>query len=111
VGGAACEGARDVAVWECGQVGAWGEGEGVSRDERMAVGEMLERGERLRRKIQGWDGSGEEGEEDDEADEADGDGDDIGRIKERAFEELGALNGPGEDGKYALRGWGKAFSR
>jgi U3 small nucleolar RNA-associated protein 14 len=74
----------------------------------MAVGEMLERGERLRRKIQGWDGSGEEGEEDDEAD---GDGDDIGRIKERAFEELGALNGPGEDGKYALRGWGKAFLR
>jgi U3 small nucleolar RNA-associated protein 14 len=58
--------------------------EGVSRNERMAVEEMLERVEKLRRKMQGRDGSDEEG-------------DGIGRIKERAFEELGALDRPDED--------------
>jgi U3 small nucleolar RNA-associated protein 14 len=105
------ERARERATLRHKNTGKWARGmkgrEGVSRDERMAVEEMLERGERFRRKIQGRDGSDEEGEDDEEGDEDGKERDGIGRIKERAFEELGALDRPDEEGEASTERLGK----
>ena len=57
-------------------------------DERKQISEMLERGEMLRKKIQGQEGSDGD-EEEEENDDADGD---VATIKARAFEELARLD-------------------
>ncbi|KAG2107854.1 Utp14 protein-domain-containing protein, partial [Suillus cothurnatus] len=56
-------------------------------DQRQAIGEMLERGEKLRRRIQG-EMSGDESEESESDDEEQ----DVETIKQGAFEELAMLN-------------------
>jgi U3 small nucleolar RNA-associated protein 14 len=56
-------------------------------DQRQAIGEMLERGEKLRRRIQG-EMSGDESEESESDDEEQ----DVETIKQDAFEELAMLN-------------------
>jgi U3 small nucleolar RNA-associated protein 14 len=71
-------------------------------DERRQISEMLERGELLRKKIRGENGSGEDAEDD--SDDADDAGDDEATVKARAFEELAGLDDnnhprPGLDGK------------
>jgi U3 small nucleolar RNA-associated protein 14 len=57
-------------------------------DQVEDVAEMLERGDKLRRKIQG---SKENGDSDDDVDEDDSDGDDLTQLKARAFDELAEL--------------------
>ncbi|KAG1871579.1 Utp14 protein-domain-containing protein [Suillus subluteus] len=85
------ERARERATLRHKTTGKWakamqGRGE-LDVDQRQAIGEMLERGEKLRRRIQG-EISGDESEESESDDEAQ----DIETIKQGAFEELAMLN-------------------
>ncbi|KAK7695122.1 hypothetical protein QCA50_002312 [Cerrena zonata] len=89
------ERARERATLKHKNTGKWAKamrerGE-LDEDQRRDVNEMLSRGEKLRRRIQGID-SGESGEEEDESDDDDDGEDTIDKIKARAFEELAALN-------------------
>jgi U3 small nucleolar RNA-associated protein 14 len=61
--------------------------EGLDVDQRQAIGEMLERGEKLRRRIRG-DMSGDDSEES----ESDDGEQDVETIKQGAFEELATLD-------------------
>lgn len=85
------ERARERATLRHKATGKWakamqGRGE-LDVDQRQAIGEMLERGEKLRRRIQG-EMSGDESEESESDDEEQ----DVETIKQGAFEELAALN-------------------
>ncbi|KAL0952160.1 hypothetical protein HGRIS_008776 [Hohenbuehelia grisea] len=88
------ERARERATLRHKHTGKWARAmrgkEGMDEDARGAIEDMLSRGERLRRKIQGR-GSGSEDESDSEDDEGQ-DGDAEARVKARAFEELAQLD-------------------
>lgn len=83
--------ARERATLRHKNTGKWAQGmkgrEGLDQDQRQAIGEMLERGEKLRRRIRG-ENSDDEGSEgtssDDEEQDEEG-------IKRGAFDELAAL--------------------
>ncbi|KAG6330003.1 hypothetical protein ID866_9086 [Astraeus odoratus] len=84
------ERARERATLRHKGTGKWGqsmkEREGLDDDQRKAIAEMLNRGEKLRRRIRGEESGDEsegESESDDEVDEE--------RIKRKAFEELEAI--------------------
>ncbi|KAG1747704.1 Utp14 protein-domain-containing protein [Suillus lakei] len=93
------ERARERATLRHKTTGKWAKAmqgrEGLDVDQRQAIGEMLERGEKLRRRIQGEmsDDESEESESDDEEQ-------DVETIKQGAFEELAMLNAS-EDGPSA----------
>ncbi|KAG1813832.1 Utp14 protein-domain-containing protein [Suillus subaureus] len=85
------ERARERVTLRHKTTGKWakamqGRGE-LDVDQRQAIGEMLERGEKLRRRIQG-EMSGDESEESESDDEEQ----DVETIKQGAFEELAMLN-------------------
>ncbi|KAH9950956.1 Utp14-domain-containing protein [Amylocystis lapponica] len=89
------ERARERATLRHKNTGKWAKamrsrGE-LDEDQRRDIGEMLDRGERLRRRIRG-EGSGDEEDSEDESDAEDGE-ESIRRIRENAFEELAALDG------------------
>ena len=89
------ERARERATLRHKNTGKWAKamrsrGE-LDEDQRRDINEMLDRGEKLRRKIQGQDGSDEEEESDDESDGMDGE-EGISRIKAKAFDELATLD-------------------
>ncbi|KAJ8688848.1 hypothetical protein PTI98_013593 [Pleurotus ostreatus] len=83
--------ARERATLRHKNTGKWAKSmsgkQGLGEDERRAIEEMLDRGEKLKRKIQGQDSDSEQDDESDE-DEEDADED---TIKARAFEELARL--------------------
>ncbi|KIK94507.1 hypothetical protein PAXRUDRAFT_443045 [Paxillus rubicundulus Ve08.2h10] len=84
--------ARERATLRHKNTGKWAKAmkgrEGLDQDQRQAIGEMLERGEKLRRRIRG-EGSGDENDsEDSESDDGEQDEE---TIKRGAFEELAAL--------------------
>ncbi|KAG2751834.1 Utp14-domain-containing protein [Suillus brevipes Sb2] len=85
------ERARERATLRHKTTGKWAKAmqgrEELDVDQRQAIGEMLERGEKLRRRIQG-DMSGDESEESESDDEEQ----DVETIKKGAFEELAMLN-------------------
>lgn len=85
------ERARERATLRHKTTGKWAKAmqgrEGLDVDQRQAIGEMLERGEKLRRRIRG-DMSGDESEES-ESDEGE---QDVETIKQGAFEELATLD-------------------
>ncbi|KAI8990666.1 Utp14 protein-domain-containing protein [Trametes punicea] len=88
------ERARERATLRHKNTGKWAKamrarGE-LDEDQRRDINEMLDRGEKLRRKISGEGESGDE-DSDDETDDDDGEGG-IERIKAKAFDELAALN-------------------
>jgi U3 small nucleolar RNA-associated protein 14 len=73
-------------------------------DERRDISEMLERGERLRRKIRGDKGRDDEDDDGDDGDSEDGEeGDSLSRIKASAFEELAKIN-RNDGGEVATQG-------
>jgi U3 small nucleolar RNA-associated protein 14 len=87
------ERARERATLRHKNTGKWakamkGKGD-VDVDERREISEMLERGERLRKKIRGDKGSDAEDDEDSEDVEDDGS---LSTIKASAFEELQKIN-------------------
>lgn len=88
------ERARERATLRHKTTGKWAKAmqgrEELDVDQRQAIGEMLERGEKLRRRIQG-EMSGDESEESESDDEEQ----DIETIKQGAFEELAMLNAEG----------------
>ena len=90
------ERARERATLRHKNTGKWAKamrsrGE-LDEDQRQDINEMLDRGEKLRRKIQGQDGSEDE-ESDDEEDEEDAEGEEgAARIKAKAFDELAMLD-------------------
>ncbi|KAI9566354.1 Utp14-domain-containing protein [Boletus coccyginus] len=83
--------ARERATLRHKYTGKWAKGtkgrEELGQDQRRAIGEMLERGEKLRRRIRG-ENSDEDGSEDSESDDEQQDEEDI---KRGAFEELASL--------------------
>lgn len=100
------ERARERATLKHKNTGKWAKamrsrGE-LDEDQRRDVVEMLERGEKLRRRIQGV-GSDESGDDDDEESENDDGEDGIEKIKANAFDELNALD-KGDGSTDALRG-------
>ena len=70
-------------------------------DQRKELEEMLDKGEKLRRKIQGVGSDDDEDEDEDSSEDDDGDdaGEGIERIKSNAFDELKKLKASGEDGE------------
>ena len=104
------ERARERATLRHKNTGKWakamkGRGE-LDEDQRMAIGEMLDRGEKLRRRIQG-EGNGDESAEDDDDSGEDGE-DGVERIKASAFDELAKLREDGEDASEAAGQKGKS---
>ncbi|PIL31303.1 hypothetical protein GSI_06001 [Ganoderma sinense ZZ0214-1] len=88
------ERARERATLRHKNTGKWAKamrerGE-LDEDQRRDINEMLDRGEKLRRKIQGQ-GESDEGSEDEESDEEDGE-EGMTRIRAKAFDELAALD-------------------
>lgn len=93
------ERARERASLRHKNTGKWarqvmGRGKDVDVDQRKELNEQLERGERLRRRIQGL---GDDDSEDEDDDESDGDRDSRdedpeSKIAARAFDELATLN-------------------
>lgn len=88
------ERARERATLRHKNTGKWAKtmqqrGE-LDEDQRRDINEMLDRGEKLRRKIRGEDGSDDDDSED-ESDEADSE-EAISRVKAKAFDELTALD-------------------
>ncbi|KAG2342059.1 Utp14-domain-containing protein [Suillus weaverae] len=85
------ERARERATLRHKTTGKWAKAmqgrDELDVDQRQAIGEMLERGEKLRRRIQG-EMSGDESEES----ESDVEEQDVETIKQGAFEELAMLN-------------------
>ncbi|EIW64453.1 Utp14-domain-containing protein [Trametes versicolor FP-101664 SS1] len=86
--------ARERATLRHKNTGKWAKamrerGE-LDEDQRRDINEMLDRGERLRKKIRGEGDSGDEDSDDDASDEEGEDG--AARIKSRAFDELAALD-------------------
>ncbi|OAX41009.1 Utp14-domain-containing protein [Rhizopogon vinicolor AM-OR11-026] len=85
------ERARERATLRHKTTGKWAKAmqgrEGLDIDQRQAIGEMLERGEKLRRRIQG-EMSGDDSEES----ESDDGEQNVETIKQGAFEELATLN-------------------
>ncbi|KAF9225148.1 small-subunit processome [Gyrodon lividus] len=88
--------ARERATLRHKNTGKWAKAikgrEGLDQDQRQAIGEMLERGEKLRRRIRGEDSGDDNGSEDSESD----DEQDEEAIKRDAFEELVALRAEGD---------------
>ncbi|RPD64660.1 Utp14-domain-containing protein [Lentinus tigrinus ALCF2SS1-7] len=89
------ERARERATLRHKNTGKWAKamkarGE-LDEDQRRDINEMLDRGEKLRRKIQGQGSSDEESEDDDESDEGEGE-EGVSRIRAKAFDELAALD-------------------
>ncbi|KAF4603269.1 hypothetical protein EYR38_003682 [Pleurotus pulmonarius] len=88
------ERARERATLRHKNTGKWAKAmagkQGLGEDQRRAIEEMLDRGEKLKRKIQGQDSDSEQDEESDEGEEEDEDVDE-NTIKARAFEELAQL--------------------
>ncbi|KAI0640105.1 Utp14 protein-domain-containing protein [Trametes polyzona] len=87
------ERARERATLRHKNTGKWAKamrerGE-LDEDQRRDINEMLDRGEKLRRKIRGQ-GESDEGSEDDSS-EGEGE-EDVARIKAKAFDELAALD-------------------
>ncbi|KAL5535897.1 hypothetical protein ACEPAF_3991 [Sanghuangporus sanghuang] len=95
------ERARERATFRHKNTGKWAKamrarGE-LDTDQRKDINEMLERGERLRRRIQGV-GSGDEDEsETSESDEDQGTEDGVMRLKAKAFQELRTLQREGNE--------------
>ncbi|KAG8219230.1 Utp14-domain-containing protein [Butyriboletus roseoflavus] len=89
--------ARERATLRHKNTGKWAKGmkgrEGLDQDQRQAMGEMLERGEKLRRRIRG-ENSDDEGSQDTESDEEE---QDEAEIKHGAFDELAALRVEDDD--------------
>ncbi|KAI1790907.1 Utp14-domain-containing protein [Ganoderma leucocontextum] len=88
------ERARERATLRHKNTGKWakamrGRGE-LDEDQRRDINEMLDRGDKLRRKIQGQGESDQES-GDEESDEEDGE-EGLARIKAKAFDELAALD-------------------
>ncbi|KAH9897707.1 Utp14 protein-domain-containing protein [Cubamyces lactineus] len=88
------ERARERATLRHKNTGKWakamrGRGE-LDEDQRRDINEMLDRGEKLRRKIRG-EGESDDDESDDESDDAEGE-EGIARIKAKAFDELATLD-------------------
>ncbi|RDX46820.1 Utp14-domain-containing protein [Lentinus brumalis] len=88
------ERARERATLRHKNTGKWAKamkmrGE-LDEDQRRDINEMLDRGEKLRRKIQGQ-GSSDEESDDDESDEGDGE-EGVSRIRAKAFDELATLD-------------------
>lgn len=86
--------ARERATLRHKNTGKWAKamrerGE-LDEDQRRDINEMLDRGERLRKKIRGEGDSGDEDSDDDASDEEGEDG--AACIKSRAFDELAALD-------------------
>ncbi|KAI0334039.1 Utp14-domain-containing protein [Cubamyces sp. BRFM 1775] len=89
------ERARERATLRHKNTGKWAKamrdrGE-LDEDQRRDINEMLDRGEKLRRKIRGEGENSEDDESDDESDDAEGE-EGISRIKAKAFDELAALD-------------------
>ncbi|KAI0713127.1 Utp14 protein-domain-containing protein [Cerioporus squamosus] len=89
------ERARERATLRHKNTGKWAKamklrGE-LDEDQRRDINEMLDRGEKLRRKIQGQGSSDEESDDDDESDEGEGE-EGVSRIRAKAFDELAALD-------------------
>ncbi|KAI0368900.1 Utp14-domain-containing protein [Pilatotrama ljubarskyi] len=89
------ERARERATLRHKNTGKWAKamrsrGE-LDEDQRRDINEMLDRSEKLRRKIRGEGDSGDEESDEDESDEEEGE-DGVARIKAKAFDELAALN-------------------
>ncbi len=88
------ERARERATLRHKNTGKWAKamkmrGE-LDEDQRRDINEMLDRGEKLRRKVQGQ-GSSDEESDDDESDEGDGE-EGVSRIRAKAFDELATLD-------------------
>lgn len=89
------ERARERATLRHKNTGKWAKamrerGE-LDEDQRRDINEMLDRGEKLRRKIRGEGESGDEDSDDDASDEEEGEAG-VARIKAKAFDELAALD-------------------
>ncbi|KIJ66588.1 hypothetical protein HYDPIDRAFT_174627 [Hydnomerulius pinastri MD-312] len=88
--------ARERATLRHKNTGKWAKAmkgrEGLDQDQRQAIGEMLERGEKLRRRIRGEE-SGDESVENSESEDEELDEE---AIKRGAFEELVALRAQGD---------------
>lgn len=105
------ERARERATLRHKNTGKWAKsmkhkGE-LNVDERREISEMLDRGEKLRRKIRGDKGSGSEDQESESDDEEEVGGDGLARIKSSAFEELAKLDGDDEVSEAGLSGKSK----
>ncbi|KZT08788.1 Utp14-domain-containing protein [Laetiporus sulphureus 93-53] len=90
------ERARERATLKHKNTGKWAKamkarGE-LDEDQRRDIAEMLERGERLRKKIRGDPGSDEENDDEESSEDEDDEGA-VERIKANAFEELAGLQG------------------
>ncbi|CCL98912.1 uncharacterized protein FIBRA_00919 [Fibroporia radiculosa] len=106
------ERARERATLRHKNTGKWakamkGRGE-LDQDQRREISEMLERGEKLRRKIRGDKESGDE-ESDEESDDGESGEDAIQQIKTSAFEELASLNDGMNAGDVVGRNTGKSI--
>ncbi|KAF9237059.1 Utp14 protein-domain-containing protein [Melanogaster broomeanus] len=87
------ERARERATLRHKHTGKWAKAmkghEGLDQDQRQAIGEMLERGEKLRRRIRGEDSGDDMDDEDSESEGADEQDEEV--IKRKVFDELAAL--------------------
>ena len=100
------ERARERATLRHKNTGKWakamrGRGE-LDEDQRRDINEMLDRGEKLRRKIQGQGESDEES-EDEESDEEDGE-EGLARIRAKAFDELATLDSDVPEAPAGMKG-------
>ncbi|KAI0714788.1 Utp14 protein-domain-containing protein [Earliella scabrosa] len=100
------ERARERATLRHKNTGKWAKamrerGE-LDEDQRRDINEMLDRGEKLRRKIRGEDGSEDE-ESDDESDDGEGE-EAISRIKAKAFDELAGLDAEEQEAPAGKKG-------
>ncbi|KAH9849186.1 Utp14 protein-domain-containing protein [Lenzites betulinus] len=103
------ERARERATLRHKNTGKWAKamrerGE-LDEDQRRDINEMLDRGEKLRRKIHGEGESGDEDSDDEDSDQELGE-DGIARIKARAFDELAALDADAPDASEGKKGKG-----
>ncbi|KAL5494847.1 hypothetical protein ACEPAI_309 [Sanghuangporus weigelae] len=97
------ERARERATFRHKNTGKWAKamrarGE-LDADQTKDINEMLERGERLRRRIQGVGSGEEDASETSESDEDQGSEDGVIRLKAKAFEELRTLQREGNEEK------------
>ncbi|PPQ67949.1 hypothetical protein CVT26_005829 [Gymnopilus dilepis] len=104
------ERARERATLKHKHTGKWArqmrQREGLDEDSRRDIEEMLERGEKLRRRIKGVGSDEEDDEESDEDDDDDGDVEGgIEKIKQSAFDELRKLDDDedGEEGEESAK--------
>ncbi|KAL1704517.1 Utp14 protein-domain-containing protein [Schizophyllum commune] len=92
------ERARERATLRHKHTGKWARAQKGKHDDnsRAAMEEMLDRGERLRRRIEGKDSDDDESDSDEDEDEEEGEVDPEA-IKRRAFDELAGLDAKGKE--------------